>query len=54
MPDWLLEFLLTGKAPSVAVTKLSFVLLPAPVPPALKAELGEQLPELLNTYVQPN
>ncbi|KAH8113149.1 hypothetical protein DFH11DRAFT_1510830 [Phellopilus nigrolimitatus] len=49
LPSWLLEFLLTNKAPAVPVTKLSFILLPAQIPPGLRAEYGETLPELLNT-----
>ena len=46
MPDWLLEFLLRGKAPTITTPKIGFVLLP------VAAAAGEeQLPELLNTYV---
>ena len=46
MPFWLLEYLLANKAPSVPVTKISFVLLPLP-----HKDPHETLPELLNTYV---
>ena len=46
MPFWLLEYLLANKAPSVPVTKISFVLLPFP-----HKDPHETLPELLNTYV---
>ncbi|KAH8106572.1 hypothetical protein DFH11DRAFT_1233774 [Phellopilus nigrolimitatus] len=49
LPSWLLELLLTNKAPAVQVTKLSFILLPAQIPPGLRAEYGETLQELLNT-----
>jgi WD repeat-containing protein 48 len=38
MPMWLLEFLLLGRAPQVAVVKIQFALLPG----------EEQLPELVN------
>jgi WD repeat-containing protein 48 len=44
IPMWLLEFLLTNKSPLVAVTKISFVMLPWP-----SKEDGGTLPELLNT-----
>ena len=47
MPLWLLECLLQNKIPPVSITKVSFVLLPYKEPD------GEQLPELLNTYVVP-
>lgn len=50
MPGWLLEFLYLNRTPAVPLNKVSFVLLPAPVRPG---ENEEQLPELLNTYVQP-
>lgn len=43
MPMWLLEYLLTNKAPLVPATKVGFILLPYP---ARKGE--EQLPDLLN------
>ena len=46
MPFWLLEYLLANKAPSVPVTKISFVLLPFP-----HRDPHEMLPELLNTCV---
>lgn len=49
MPAWLLEFLLTNKAPAAPVTKVSFVLLPAQIPPGMRSEYGDTLPELLNT-----
>jgi len=42
---WLLEYLLTSKAPPIPVNKLSFVLLPWPN----KDPDQEPLPELLNT-----
>lgn len=45
MPMWLLECLLQNKVPTIPITKISFVLLPYNEPD------GEQLPELLNTYV---
>lgn len=46
MPFWLIEYLLTNKIPPIpSQAKVSFVLLPWPV------KDGEQLPELLNTYV---
>ena len=51
MPPWLLEYLLINKAPPVPVVKVSFILLPWPVPPGLQDEWGPQLPELLNPYV---
>jgi WD repeat-containing protein 48 len=38
MPTWLLEYLLLGRAPQVAVVKIQFALLPG----------EEQLPELVN------
>ena len=38
MPVWLLEYLLLGRAPQVAVVKIQFALLPG----------EEQLPELVN------
>jgi len=38
MPTWLLEYLLLGRAPLVAVVKIQFALLPG----------EEQLPELVN------
>ncbi|KZT64082.1 WD40 repeat-like protein [Daedalea quercina L-15889] len=44
MPFWLLEYLLTNRAPSAPVTKISFVLLPFP-----HTDPHEMLPELLNT-----
>ncbi|TFY58900.1 hypothetical protein EVJ58_g6121 [Rhodofomes roseus] len=44
MPFWLLEYLLANRAPSVTVTKISFVLLPFP-----HKDPREMLPELLNT-----
>lgn len=47
MPFWLLEYLLANKAPSVPVTKVSFVLLPFP-----HEDTHEMLPELLNTCVR--
>ena len=47
MPLWLLEYVLTNKAPAPPNIKISFVLLPWPNP----EPGGEQLPELLNTYV---
>ena len=46
MPAWLMEYLLAGKAPPVTMTKVSFVLLPAPLRP--DQDKSEQLPELLN------
>lgn len=45
MPLWLLECLLLNKVPAIPIAKMSFVLLPYKEPD------GEQLPELLNTYV---
>ena len=45
LPLWLLECLLQNKVPAIPVSKISFVLLP------YKEPEGEQLPELLNTYV---
>ena len=47
MPLWLLEYVLTNKAPAPPNIKISFILLPWPNPDPG----GEQLPELLNTYV---
>ena len=38
MPVWLLEYLLLGRAPQVAIVKIQFALLPG----------EEQLPELVN------
>lgn len=49
LPHWLLEYLLLSKAPPVPLSKLSFVLLPLPIPPALQAEYGNTLPELVNS-----
>ncbi|EJD00580.1 uncharacterized protein FOMMEDRAFT_142415 [Fomitiporia mediterranea MF3/22] len=49
LPEWLLEFLLANKAPPVPLAKLSFVLLPAVIPPDSREIYGETLPELLNT-----
>jgi WD repeat-containing protein 48 len=46
MPEWLLEFLLRNKAPTITTPKIGFVLLPVPAAPG-----EEQLPELLNTCV---
>lgn len=51
LPEWLLDFVFTGKTPAVPVTKINFVLLPAVIPPNARAEYGETLPELLNTCV---
>jgi len=51
LPEWLLDFLFTGRTPPVPVTKINFVLLPAVIPPNARAEYGETLPELLNTCV---
>ncbi|KZT03081.1 uncharacterized protein LAESUDRAFT_660442 [Laetiporus sulphureus 93-53] len=44
MPYWLIEYLLTNKAPSVPLTKISFVLLPFPA-----KDPQERLPELVNS-----
>ncbi|KAL5522230.1 hypothetical protein ACEPAF_2087 [Sanghuangporus sanghuang] len=49
LPDWLLEFLLANKAPPIVPSKVSFVLLPAQIPPEARDIYGETLPELLNT-----
>ena len=47
MPLWLLEYLLVNKTPAIQTVKISFVLLPFPS----RGPHEEQLPELLNTYV---
>ena len=44
MPIWLLEYLLLGRTPQVAVVKIGFVLLPIQ-----SGMPGEELPELVNT-----
>lgn len=49
LPDWLLEFLLANKAPSVNIVKISFALLPIQIPQEKQEEYGETLPELHNT-----
>ena len=45
MPVWLLEYLLLGRTPQVAVVKIGFVLIP--IQSGLPGE--EALPELVNT-----
>lgn len=49
LPPWLLEFLLTNKAPPVPLTKVSFAMLPAQIPPGLLPLYGETLPELVTS-----
>ena len=51
LPEWLLDFVFTGKIPVVPMAKVNFILLPAVIPPSARAEYGETLPELLNTCV---